>query len=61
MKGQRKIGGGMDNEQRGPEVGDFAPEFFVEVGDSRLVLSNLAARSEKLILMSQDSYQFHPN
>jgi len=51
----------MDNEPRGPEVGDLAPEFFVELGHSRLVLSNLAARSEKLILMSQDSYQFHPN
>jgi hypothetical protein len=61
MMDQGKIGGGMDNEPRGPEVGDLAPEFFVELGHSRLVLSNLAARSEKLILMSQDSYQFHPN
>jgi hypothetical protein len=51
----------MGNKQSGPEIGDLAPEFIVEVGDGRLALSNLAARSERLILMSQDSYQYHPN
>ena len=58
---KRRIGGDMSNEQRRPEVGVLAPEFIVEVADERLALSNLAARSEKLILMSQDSYQYHPN
>jgi hypothetical protein len=51
----------MGNEQRAPEVGDLAPEFIVELGDGRLALSDLAARTGKLILMSQDSYQYHPN
>lgn len=51
----------MDNEQRGPEVGDPAPEFSVEAGDGKLPLSSLATLSDKLILMSQDSYQYHPN
>lgn len=61
MKDQQKIEGNMGDEQKGPEVGDRAPEFIVEIGDDRLALGDLAARSEKLILMSQDSYQFHPN
>jgi hypothetical protein len=61
MKGQRRIGDDMGNEHREPEVGDLAPEFIVEAGDGRVALSNLAGRREKLILMSQDSYQYHPN
>jgi len=51
----------MSNEQSGPEVGDLAPEFIVELGDDRSALSDLAARSEKLVLLSQDSYRYHPN
>jgi hypothetical protein len=51
----------MGNEQRGPEVEDRAPEFFVKVGSDRLALSQLAARHDKLVLMSQDSYRYHPN
>jgi hypothetical protein len=51
----------MGNEQRGPEVGDRAPEFFVKVGSERLALSQLAARHGNLVLTSQDSYRYHPN
>jgi len=51
----------MGEEQRGPEVGDRAPEFFVKVGSDRLALSQLAARHDKLVLTSQDSYRYHPN
>jgi hypothetical protein len=51
----------MGNEQRGPEVGDRAPEFLVKVGSERLPLSQLAARHDKLVLTSQDSYRYHPN
>jgi hypothetical protein len=51
----------MGNEQRGPEVGDRAPEFYIKVGSDRLALSQLAARYDKLVLMSQDSYRYHPN
>jgi len=56
-----RIGGNVRNEQREPEVGDLAPEFTVEVGDDRLAMSNIAARCKKLILLSQDSYRYHPN
>lgn len=55
------IGGAMGNEQRGPDVGDRAPEFFVKVGRDRLPLSQLAASHDKLVLTSQDSYRYHPN
>jgi hypothetical protein len=51
----------MGNKHRGPEVGDLAPEFFVQVGSNRWELSQLAARHDKLVLLSQDSYQYHPN
>jgi hypothetical protein len=51
----------MGKEQRGPDVGDLAPEFFVAVGNGRLALSQLTARRDKLVLMSQDSYRYHPN
>ena len=51
----------MNNEERGPEVGNRAPEFFVGVGRDRLALSQLAARHDKLVLTSQDSYRYHPN
>jgi hypothetical protein len=61
QKDQRKIGDNMGNEQRGPGVGDLAPEFFVQVGGSKLSLSQLAARRDKLVLLSQDSYRYHPN
>jgi hypothetical protein len=51
----------MNGEPTGPEVGEQAPEFFIETPHGRLPLSQLAARYEKIILMSQDSYQYHPN
>ena len=51
----------MGNEQRGPGVGDLAPQFFVAVGGTRLALNHLAASRDKLVLMSQDSYRYHPN
>jgi hypothetical protein len=51
----------MSEEPAGPQVGEQAPEFFIETPRGRLLLSQLAARYEKLILMSQDSYQYHPN
>ena len=51
----------MSSEQRGPEVGGRAPQFFVKVGSDKLTLSQLAARHDKLVLTSQDSYRYHPN
>ena len=44
-----------------PRVGVKAPEFLVETADGRLPLHQLAARHEKLILTTQDSYRYHPN
>lgn len=51
----------MIDELEGPRVGEKAPEFLIETLDGRFPLSQLAARHEKLILTSQDSYRYHPN
>ena len=51
----------MGKRKRGPEVGDRAPEFFVNVENDRLALSQLALRHDKLVITSQDSYRYHPN
>ena len=46
---------------QGRRVGEKAPEFRIDTSDGGLLLSQLAARREKLILTSQDSYRYHPN
>jgi hypothetical protein len=51
----------MIDEPKVPRVGEKAPEFLIETSDGELPLSELAARHEKLILTSQDSYRYHPN
>ena len=51
----------MIDESNGPRVGEKAPEFLVKTPDGRFSLHQLAARYEKLILTTQDSYRFHPN
>jgi len=42
-------------------VGVKAPEFLIETADGRFSLYELAAKCQKLILTTQDSYRFHPN
>jgi hypothetical protein len=44
-----------------PRVGVKAPEFLIETPEGRLALDQLAARHDKLILTTQDSYRYHPN
>ena len=44
-----------------PQVGAKAPEFLITTPDGRLPLHQLAARSKKLVLTTQDSYRYHPN
>ena len=51
----------MTSETAGPGVGDKAPEFLISTADSRLPLHQLAARYEKLVITTQDSYRYHPN
>lgn len=51
----------MTDEAKEPRVGAKAPEFLIETRDGKFLLSQLAARHEKLILTSQDSYRYHPN
>ena len=51
----------MSEEPNRPEVGEQAPEFFIETADGELPLHQLAARYDKLVLTSQDSYRYHPN
>ena len=42
-------------------VGVKAPDFLIDTPDGRFPLHQLAAQHEKLILMTQDSYRYHPN
>jgi hypothetical protein len=42
-------------------VGVKAPEFLIETADGRFPLHQVAARYQKLILTTQDSYRYHPN
>jgi len=44
----------------GPQVGEKAPDFFVQAPTGTLRVSELAAEAGKVVLISQDSYQFHP-
>lgn len=46
---------------KGLRIGVKAPEFLIETPDGRIPLHQLAARHEKLILTTQDSYRYHPN
>jgi hypothetical protein len=48
-------------EHEHPEVGQKAPEFFIDTPDGRFSLHELAGRHKNLILTSQDSYRYHPN
>ncbi len=45
----------------GPQAGDPAPDFSVETPFGRLTLGALAARVGQVVLVSYDSYEFHPN
>jgi hypothetical protein len=51
----------MIAKPKAPRVGTKAAEFFIETPDGRFPLHQLAARHEKLILTTQDSYRYHPN
>ena len=51
----------MSAEANGPLVRAKAPEFLIATSDGRLPLHQLAARHEKLVLTTQDSYRYHPN
>ncbi len=51
----------MTAEPTSLRVGDKAPGFLVATADGNLRLDQLAARHEKLVLTSQDSYRYHPN
>ena len=50
----------LDTDLPGPKVGEKAPEFFIQTPDGRLTVSELASRAGKVVLISRDSYQFHP-
>ena len=51
----------MIAKPKAPRVGVKAPEFLIETADGKLPLHQLAARYNKLVLMTQDSYGYHPN
>jgi len=51
----------MTGETKCPQVGAKAPEFLIATPDGRLPLHQLAARYQKLVLTTQDSYRYHPN
>jgi hypothetical protein len=45
----------------GPEVGDRAPEFVLSGDNDTARLSDFAARHERTVLTTQDSYRYHRN
>ena len=51
----------MNTKPKGTRVGVKAPEFLIETPHGRLPLQHLAARHEKLVLTTQDSYRYHRN
>ena len=51
----------MIAKSNGPRVGAKAPEFLIATPDGSLHQHQLAARYKKLVLMTQDSYRYHPN
>ena len=51
----------MTAESEGAQIGEKAPEFFIEISNGNLPLHHLAGRHRKLVITSQDSYQYHPN
>lgn len=51
----------MSGETSGARVGEKAPDFLVGTGVGEVSLAQLAARHQKLVLTSQDSYRYHPN
>lgn len=52
--------GGVVDTRKGPKVGDRAPELVVETPAGRASIFNLAARHGMLVLVSVDSYRYHP-
>ena len=46
---------------KAPRTGVQAAEFLIDTPAGRVSLLQLAARHEKLVLTSQDSYRYHPN
>jgi hypothetical protein len=51
----------MNTQPNEAQVGAKAPDFTIDKADGRLPLHQLAARYQKLILTTQDSYRYHPN
>jgi len=51
----------MNSAVKEARVGVKAPGFLVKTADGRFPLHQLAARHQRLILTSQDSYRYHPN
>ena len=45
---------------KAPEVGERAPDFFADTRFGRKSIYELAAQHGKLVLVSLDSYRFHP-
>lgn len=51
----------MSSEVEEARVGTKAPSFVMATPDGRFPLHQVAARYQKLILTTQDSYRYHPN
>lgn len=46
--------------QKAPKAGERAPDFFVNTPSGRKAIYELAAQHRKLVLVSLDSYRYHP-
>lgn len=52
--------GAADPWFEGPEVGERAPEFFIDTPSGRCTVGQLAAQVGALVLVTIDSYRYHP-
>ena len=57
---QRSVRESPDPGFDGPAVGKQAPEFFIDTPSGRCRVGELAVRVGTLVLVSIDSYRYHP-
>lgn len=48
------------NADKIPDVGELAPEFFLDTSSRKLSIYELAGQAGTIVLLSLDSYRYHP-
>lgn len=48
------------NAEKVPDVGEKTPDFLVDTPSGRVSIHQLAAQAGTIVLLSLDSYRYHP-